>query len=57
MSDLRRNLESILDTEDPRLARLSHAGTSVSFHNVDSPDESVTVLLDRDPPVTQDCSK
>jgi putative sterol carrier protein len=54
MTDLREKLVSVLDTDDPRLTRLSHAGTSVSFKNLDAPADSVTVLLDRDPPVVAD---
>jgi hypothetical protein len=45
-----RCLQSVLASEDPRLARLGMAGTSVSFQVRDAPEQSVTVLLDRDPP-------
>jgi hypothetical protein len=54
MTDLREKLQSVLETGDPRLTRLSHAGTSVTFQNVDTPSESVTMLLDRNPPVVAD---
>jgi hypothetical protein len=47
---LRERLERVLASGDPRLARLGAAGTSVSFHNLDVPGESVTMLLDRQPP-------
>jgi hypothetical protein len=40
----------VLATGDPRLSRLGAAGTSVTFHNLDAPEASVTILLDRQPP-------
>jgi hypothetical protein len=43
-------LRSVLSSDDPRLARLGMAGTSVSFQVPDAPEQSVTVLLDRNPP-------
>ena len=47
---LRERLERVFATGDPRLVRLGAAGTSVNFQNVDVPEESVTILLDRQPP-------
>ena len=47
---LRERLTSALETDDPRIGRLGNAGTSVSFQVPDDPSQSVTVLLDRDPP-------
>ena len=40
-----------LASPDPRIRRLAAAETSVTFVNLDAPDDSVTLLLDRDPPV------
>lgn len=51
---LRRNLERVLASGDARLIRLSAAETSVSFQTIDDPDASVTILLDRHPPVLAD---
>jgi hypothetical protein len=51
---LRRNLERVLASGDSRLIRLSAAETSVSFQTRDAPDASVTILLDRHPPVLTD---
>ena len=58
-SGLRARIEAALDLEsdDPRLIRLSIAGTSVSFHVSDEHTESVTLLLDRMPPVIADGSE
>jgi hypothetical protein len=47
---LRECLHSVMASEDPRLVRLGQAGTSVSFQIQGAPGESVTVLLDRNPP-------
>ena len=47
---LRVRLEQVLASGDPRLVRLAAAETSVDFHNVDAPEHSVTLLLDRKPP-------
>lgn len=51
---LRSNLERVLASGDGRLARLSAAETSVSFKTADAPDNSVTILLDRHPPLLAD---
>jgi hypothetical protein len=51
---LRRNLERVLASGDARLVRLSAAETSVSFRTRNAPDASVTILLDRHPPVLTD---
>ena len=48
---LRLSLERAFGSGDPRLDRLSGADTSVTFLNVDDVSSSVTVLLDRRPPV------
>jgi hypothetical protein len=47
---LRDRLESAFQTDDPRIGRLGGAGTSVCFQVLHDPTQSVTVLLDRDPP-------
>lgn len=39
--------------DDPRLGRLAAAGTSVSFQIREDPEQSVTLLLDRDPPAVR----
>jgi hypothetical protein len=57
MTGLRAALEEVVNSDDPRLTRLSQAGTSVSFVNLDAPNDSVTMLLDRDPPVVADGSE
>jgi hypothetical protein len=56
-SGLRRRLEAALDLEadDPRRLRLSVANTSVTFDVLGG--ESVTVLLDRNPPIVTDGSE
>jgi hypothetical protein len=51
---LRRNLERVLASGDSRLIRLSAAETSVSFQTRNAPGASVTILLDRHPPVLTD---
>jgi hypothetical protein len=51
---LRCNVERVLASDDPRLTRLAAAGTSVSFQTREAPEHSVTVLLDRNPPVLAD---
>jgi hypothetical protein len=51
---LRRNVERVLATDDTRLIRLAAAGTSVSFRIDEAPEHSVTILLDRSPPVLAD---
>jgi hypothetical protein len=43
-------LKRVLASGDPRLERLSSAGTSVSFQITGAPHASVTMLLDRRPP-------
>jgi hypothetical protein len=50
VEQLRDRLATVFASGDPRLARLSAAGTSVCFHLIEAPHASVTVLLDRDPP-------
>jgi hypothetical protein len=47
---LRTRLARALATGDARLNRLGTADTSVSFQNLDAPEASVTLLLDRQPP-------
>jgi hypothetical protein len=47
---LRTRLERVLATGDARLGRLGTAETSISFQNLDAPEASVTLLLDRQPP-------
>jgi hypothetical protein len=47
---LRDRLGRVLASGDPRLERLSGAGTSVSFQITGAPHASVTMLLDRRPP-------
>ena len=47
---LRERLELVLAMDDPGLKRLGEAQTSVTFSNLDLPEASVTLLLDRDPP-------
>jgi hypothetical protein len=47
---LRERLGEVFAGGDPRLRRLSAAGTSVNFQIADAPQSSVTVLLDRQPP-------
>ncbi len=47
---LRERLGEVFAGGDPRLQRLSAAGTSVNFQIADAPRSSVTVLLDRQPP-------
>jgi hypothetical protein len=58
-SSLRRRLEAALDLEpdDRRRLRLSLASTSVTFNVLGPNRESVTVLLDRDPPTVTDGSE
>ena len=48
---LRARLERALASGDTRLSRLGAAETSVTFRNLDDPEASVTVLLDRQPPL------
>jgi hypothetical protein len=48
---LRARLERVVATGDPRLDRLAAAGTSVTFRIPEAPARSVTLLLDRRPPV------
>ena len=50
-ASLRSRLERAFGSGDPRLGRLSAADTSVTLVNVDDPSMSVTILLDRHPPV------
>ncbi len=47
---LRERLQAALDSDDPRIARLAAARTSVCFQVTDDARESTTLLLDRDPP-------
>jgi hypothetical protein len=58
-SGLRGRLEAALDLEpgDRRRLRLSIAHTSVTFNVLGPNRESVTVLLDRDPPTVTDGSE
>ena len=51
---LRARLERALSTADPRLERLAHAMTSVCVRVTDDREESVTLLLDRNPPQVVD---
>jgi hypothetical protein len=51
---LRTKLGRAFASGDSRLERLAIAGTSVNFVNRDEPDDSVTVLLDRNPPQVAD---
>jgi hypothetical protein len=48
---LRERLALAFSSGDARLTRLAGAGTSVTFRNLDAVAESVTILLDRDPPL------
>jgi hypothetical protein len=50
LEQLHRRLAAVFASGDPRLQRLSAAGTSVRFQIIGAPQASVTVLLDRDPP-------
>ena len=43
-------LQAVIARADPRLGRVSSAGTSVSFTVRGAPTAPVTLLLDRDPP-------
>jgi hypothetical protein len=47
----RDRIARALASPDPRIKRLAAADTSVTFVNLDAPDASVTLLLDRYPPV------
>ena len=47
---MRERLGEVFAGGDPRLRRLSAAGTSVNLQITDAPQSSVTVLLDRQPP-------
>jgi hypothetical protein len=51
VAELRTSLERAFRSGDPRLGRLAAAETSVTFLNRGAPEESVTVLLDRQPPI------
>ncbi|MGE4427066.1 MAG: hypothetical protein AB7G37_11495 [Solirubrobacteraceae bacterium] len=51
--DLREALTGILALDDPAIARLRHARTTVAFR-VDGSDDRMTLLLDRDPPEVVD---
>jgi hypothetical protein len=54
LNGLRGALEQALTIADSRLERLSMASTSVCFENIDAPSDSVTILLDRQPPTVTD---
>ena len=54
LEQLRERLATVFASGDPRLQRLSAAGTSVSLRFAGAPQASVTILLDREPPALAD---